>query len=166
MNQRKQKLQPGFSLVELAVATAVFSMGLGSLSMMMLSAIHGTMEARHRTVAVTQATSMAEMIAMQSNALDHYINPPDADMLACNEDFCQDVALAAGNLAAWHSQLSGALPGSAGMVCRDSTPDDGTLEDPSCDGEGAVAVKIFWTESRHVQAEDGGRKRVVSRLPW
>jgi len=166
MNKRNQELQRGFSLVELAVATAVFSMGLGSLSMMMLSAIHGTMEARHRTAAITQATSMAEMIAMQSDAYDHYVNPPGADMLACNEGHCQAAAMAAGNLISWKNQLSRALPGSAGLVCRDSTPDDGTAGNPLCDGEGALVVKVFWIESRHEHAEDGGQRRVVSRLPW
>ncbi len=166
MSNFRQRLQTGFSMVELAVATAVFSMGLGSLSMMMLASLHGTAEARHRTIATAQANSLAEMIAMQADAYDHYVNPPGADALACNEDFCRDEALAASNMLSWQGRLGQELPGSAGLVCFDSTPDDGTIKDPSCDGGGALVVKIFWTESRHENAEDGGRRRVVSRLPW
>jgi type IV pilus assembly protein PilV len=166
MNKHKRGYQTGFSMVELAVATAVFSMGLGSLSMMMMASVQGTAEASHRTVAATQAYSLAELIAMQSDAFGHYINPPGEGVLDCNEDFCRDEALASANMLAWQSHLARELPGSDGLVCFDSTPDDGSASDPSCDGSGALVVKVFWTETRHQNAPDGGQRRVVSRLPW
>jgi type IV pilus assembly protein PilV len=166
MRKHRRDFQSGFSMIELALATAIFSMGLGSLSMMMLAAVHGTAEARHRTVATTQATSLAEMIAMQSDAFGHYIDPPGAEMLDCNEYFCQDEAMAAANMLSWQRHLARELPGSNGLVCRDSTPDDGNASDPSCDGGGALVIKVFWNESRHENSEDGGQRRVVSLLPW
>jgi len=166
MNGRFQLFQTGFSLIELSIATAIFSMGLGSLSMMMLVAIHGTVEARHQTVATIQASSMAEMIVMNSDALGHYINPPGSEIAACEEDFCQGEAMAAGNMHFWQSQLHSELPGGEGLVCRDSTPDDGNSSDSSCDGNGAVVVKVFWEESAHENSEDGRHRRLVSRLPW
>jgi type IV pilus assembly protein PilV len=166
MSKNTQGFQSGFSMIELALATAVFSMGLGSLSMMMLVSVQGTAEARHRTVATTQAYSLAEMIAMQSDAYGHYIDPLGAGAFDCNEDFCRSEALAAANMAAWKMQLSREVPGSYGLVCRDSTPNDGSASDPACDGNGALVIKVFWTESRHEKAEDGGQRRVVSRLPW
>jgi len=58
MNGRFRFFQSGFSLIELSIATTIFSMGLGSLSLMMLAAIHGTAEARHQTVATMQASSL------------------------------------------------------------------------------------------------------------
>jgi type IV pilus assembly protein PilV len=145
--------QSGFSLVELSVAMAVFSMGLGSLSMMLLVAIHGTAEARHQTVAAIQVSSLAEMIAMSSDAYGHYINPPES-------------GIHAGNMALWQSQLGNELPGGGGLVCRDSTPDDGNADNPSCDGTGGVVIKVFWTEPRQREPEDDGLRRLVSRLPW
>jgi type IV pilus assembly protein PilV len=166
MTKNTQSFQTGFSMIELALATAVFSMGLGSLSMMMLASVQGTAEARHRTVATTQAYSLAEMIAMQSDAYGHYINPPGVGAIACNEDSCRGDALAAANMATWKGRLSQEVPGSYGLVCRDSTPDDGNASEPACDGDGALVIKVFWTESRHDKAEDGGQRRVVSRLPW
>ena len=158
--------QTGFSMIELTLAVAVFSMGLGSLSMMMLASVQGTAEARHSTVATTQACSLAEMIAMQSDAFGHYVNPPGTEMPACDDDFCRGGALAAANMSAWNRQLSREIPGSNGLVCRDSTPDDGDTSDPACDGNGALVIKVFWTEPRHRKDADDGQRRVVSRLPW
>jgi type IV pilus assembly protein PilV len=166
MNRNRPGVQSGFSMIELALATAVFSMGLGSLSLMMLASVQGTAEARHQTVAATQAYSLAESILMQFDAYGHYIDPRGAEANDCNGDFCRSAALATANMAAWRRQLSRELPGSSGLVCRDSTPDDGTASDPACDGNGALVIKVFWTESRHQEAEDGGQRRVVSRLPW
>ena len=166
MNYIRGAIQSGFSFVELSVATAVFSMGLGSLSLMMLSAIQGTAEARHQTVATTQATSLAEMIAMSSDAYGHYVNPLASTPGACSGAFCDDAAMAAGNMAFWQAQLHDQLPGGGGLVCRDSTPDDGDLNEPACDGQGATVIKIFWEESRHANSEAGGQRRLVSRLQW
>ena len=166
MSARIRFFQTGFSLIELSIATAIFSMGLGSLSMMMLAAIHGTAEARHQTVATIQAGSLAEMIAMNTDAYGHYINPPGPEMVACEGVFCQGEAMAAENMIFWQSQLHNELPGGKGLVCRDSTPDDGNSFDPSCDGGGAVVIKVFWEDSRHQDSEDNGHRRLVSRLPW
>ena len=49
----------------------------------------------------------------------------------------------------WSAALARELPGSnvVGVVCIDSTPDDGTAGAPACDGSGqALAVKVFWQE--------------------
>mgnify|MGYP006992422190 CR=1 FL=1 len=42
-------------------------------------------------------------------------------------------------------------PGGSGVVCLDSTPDDGTATEPACDSGGAMfAVKVFWKERGEV----------------
>ncbi|MGD9344149.1 MAG: type IV pilus modification protein PilV [Desulfuromonadales bacterium] len=157
-------LQAGFSFVELSVATAIFSMGLGSFSLMMLAAIQGTAEARHQTVASSQAESLAEMIAMSSDAFGHYVFP--AETLACTGEDCSGQSMAAANLAHWQQSLQDELPGGSGLVCRDSKPDDGEAEHPACDGNGPLVIKVFWEEARHSKNADGGKRRVISRLPW
>jgi type IV pilus assembly protein PilV len=166
MKRRHGGFQTGFSFIELSVATAIFSMGLGSLSLMMLAAILGTAEARHHTVASSQADSMAEMIAMSSDAFGHYIFPVGEPAGICNEEACPGQSMAAANLAKWLQTLRDELPGGDGLVCRDSTPGDGEPGNPSCDGAGPLVIKIFWEESRHSQSANGGMRRVVSRLPW
>lgn len=166
MKRKSPPNQTGFSMIELVVATAIFSMGLGSLSILLLASVHGTAEARHQTVATTQASSLAEMIALQSDAYGHSVNPPGAHSPACSQDFCAGNHAGSSELQAWREHLARELPGASGMVCRDSTPDDGNATDTSCDGNGGLVVKVFWIEARHEKAEDQGRRRVVSRLPW
>lgn len=166
MAARLPNLQRAFSLVELSVAAAIFSMGIGSLSIMMLAAIYGTAEARHQTFATTQADSLAEMIAMNSDASGHYINPPVSEVSACIDGVCATEDLAAWEMTFWQAQLQDGLPGGAGLACRDSTPEDGTAENPECDGGGTVVVKVFWEEARHRDSAVGSQRRVVSGLPW
>jgi len=167
MALRNHLLQSGFSLVELTVATAIFSMGLGGLSMMLLAAIQGTSDARFQTMATAQASSLAEMILMNSDAVGHYVNPSPANPESCLHDqLCTPFDLASAHMSAWQLQLGSGLPGGKGLVCLDSTPDDGLADDPSCDGVGSPVIKVFWEESRKVDEENGGSQRVVYRLAF
>ena len=166
MNGARRILQCGFSLVEVTVATMLFSMGLGSLSIMLMSAVHGTSEARHQTVAAMQADSLAEMIAMSSDAYGHLVNPVQPYRGQCPGEICTESDLATTNLHDWQNQVSRELPGGVGLVCRDSSPDDGSDTDPACDGNGALVVKIFWSEPGHSGSENKEHLRVVTRLAW
>lgn len=166
MSISKPATQAGFSLVELSVAAAIFSMGLGSMSMLLLTAIHGTSEARHQSMASLQADSLAEMIAMSSDAYGHYVDPVETAAALCAEAVCAAHVMATDNLAHWQSSLGNELPDGKGIVCRDSSPDDGDLLDPSCDGNGALVIKVFWTEPSHETPGGQGQKRLVTRLAW
>ena len=156
--------QRGFSLIELSVATAIYSMGLGSLSLLMLLAVQGTAGARLDTTAVMHAASLAEMIAMNSDAVGHYAFHSGAG--PCDDgQLCSADELAATNLATWRVRLADDLPRGNGLLCRDGTADDGDGDDPACDGTGGPVVKVFW----EAPADDGEREsepgRQVSRLP-
>lgn len=166
MKKRYEINHEGFSLVELSVATAIFSLGLGSLSLMMLAAILGTAEAGHRTVATSQAESLAEMIAMSSDAYGHHVFPTGEPLPDCGGGGCPGQNVAAANLAQWLQTLHDELPGGDGMVCRDSTPEDGGPGNPSCDGAGPLVIKVFWQETRQKPSGEVEVQRVISRLPW
>jgi len=159
--------ESGFSLIEVTVAAAIFSMGLGGLSLLLLTAVMGTAEAGHQTVASTKAGSLAEMIALNSGATGHYVNPlpPDDSSVCIDEVVCSGEQLAVAELGAWQQELADELPRGNGLVCRDSTPDDGHAADAACDGAGGLVVKVFWQEPRHLDKEDGGLRRLVARLP-
>ena len=158
--------QRGFSLVELTVATAIYSMGLGSVSLMLLLAVHGTAGARLDTAAVLHAESLAEMIVMNSDALGHFAYPSAAFAGDCSADQpCSTDQMAIWNFMTWHDRVAADLPGGEGLLCRDSSPDDGDTTDPACDGDGGAVVKVFW-ETPADQATDSTEvHRQVSRLP-
>ena len=163
--KRRNSCESGFSLIEVIVAAAIFSTGLGGLSLLLLTAVMGTAEAGHQTIASTRASSLAEMIAMNSAASGHYINPqPLAEPCMVGDD-CSSEPLASADINHWLGELARELPRGSGLVCRDSTPDDGHAAAPACDGKGNLIVKVFWMETRHQDDEDGGLRRLVSRLP-
>ena len=117
--------QDGFSLVELTVATAIYSMGLGSLSLMLLLAVQGTSEARLDTTAAAQAGSLAESILMTSDAAGHYALPPAAGAISCDHPrTCSVGEMATWQLDTWRRQLAAELPAGRGVVCQDATPAD------------------------------------------
>jgi type IV pilus assembly protein PilV len=166
MRIRNIRRQRGFSLIELSVATAIYSMGLGSLSLMLLLAVHGTAEARLDTVASLDAASLAEMIAMNSAALGHYVYPSSAPAGDCSADRpCAAEQMAAWTFTNWRDRVAADLPGGEGLLCRDSSPDDGNPTDPACDGAGGPVIKVFWTAPADGETGTTGTQRRVARLP-
>jgi type IV pilus assembly protein PilV len=60
---------------------------------------------------------------------------------------CTPARMAQLDHAQWNAALAVGLPGGSGVVCRDTTPDDGTAVATGCDGAGnMLAIKVFWTE--------------------
>lgn len=151
----------GFSLVEVLVAAAVFSVGLAGLSLTLMASVQGTAEARNRGAAVMHAESLAELILMNPAALGHYLDPP-APVSDCFETSgCGDAQWAAGNLVRWQYELRQSLAAAEGLVCRDASPDDGDRFAPACDGAGPAVVKVFWEESALAGNPVGEPQRVV-----
>ncbi|MGK2927256.1 MAG: prepilin-type N-terminal cleavage/methylation domain-containing protein [Lysobacterales bacterium] len=171
MSYRRMRIQRGFSLIELTVATAIYSMGLGSLSLMMLLALHGTGGARLDTTAALHAASLAEMIAMSSDAVGHYLNesPPVAGDCV-HAAPCSTDEMAAANLGQWRARVAADLPGGNGLLCLDGTPEDGAGDDPACDGSGGPVIKVFWDapaeqQGSELEAAGSEGRRHVSRVP-
>lgn len=158
--------ESGFSLIEVTIAAAIFSMGLGGLSLLLLTAVMGTAEAGHQTMATNKASSLAQQIVLNSDSLGHYMYPLPAAESCLDELACSSEQMASSQVAAWQRELADELPRGSGLVCRDSTPDDGHSVDGRCDGAGGLVVKVFWQELRHVNDEDGGLRRLVARLPF
>jgi prepilin-type N-terminal cleavage/methylation domain-containing protein len=139
--KKRNSRESGFSLIEVIIAAAIFSTGLGGLSLLLLTAVMGTAEASHQTIA-----------------------SPGAEPCMVGDD-CSSEQLAYADIDHWLGELARELPRGSGLVCRDSTPDDGHSADPACDGTGNLIVKVFWMELRHQGDEDGGLRRLVARLP-
>jgi len=159
--------QSGFSLIEFTVASAIFSMGLAGVSLMLMTAITGTAEAGHQTIATSTASSLAELIALSTDAADHYVDPLPFQANACLDHAeCTEEQWAAHEMGLWQQALTTELPNGTGLVCRDSTPDDGHEGDEACDGNGSLVVKVFWQELYRLNVNDDGRRRLVTRVPY
>lgn len=156
----------GFSLIELTVATAIYSMGLGSLSLMMLLAVQGTTDTRFETTATVQLSSLAEMILMNTGASRRYAATQGYGGPACDLGHaCSAEEMADWQIAVWRSGLATQLPQGRGLVCRDGTPNDGDAGDPACDGQGGDVIKVFWQPTVRSGEADAMPARQVLRLP-
>jgi type IV pilus assembly protein PilV len=151
----------GFSLIEMLIAVAIFSIGLGGLALMMLTAVRGTVEARNQSAAAMHASDLAELILMNPSYLGHYLIPAGPPAACAVGAGCTDAAWALDGLARWNAELESNLSGAQGLVCRDATPVDGQLDAAACDGIGMAVVKVFWREPHQADDAVAGHRRVV-----
>ncbi len=151
----------GFSLIEVLVSITVLSLGLLGVASLLGASLSGSHTSSMRTQAIVLANDIADrMRANRATAVapapNNYegIAPSDNRCRAVHyghrhgvPTVCTPPQMAADDLFDWLAQLTAVLPQGAGVVCIDSTPDDGVPGAPACDDLGAAfAVKVFWTE--------------------
>ena len=154
----------GFSLVEMLIATTVFSFGMGGMAALMLSSAGGMAEAEHHSVAHLDAAAMAATLQLSPAALEHVANPPGSVPLCFEGSTCTAEEWLNSQYQLWRLGIQRKLPNGSGVVCRDSTPMDGDAMEPGCDGTGPAVTKVFWEETRHSHDHDGGIRRVVVQV--
>ena len=148
--------QSGFTLIEVMVSVLVLSIGLVGVAALQGVSLKNTQSAFMRS----QATALAYDIAdrMRANVLsartglyDSDSYDPPAKVTACKSTTgCTAQNMAEHDLAEWNAAIETYLPMGAGVVCVDSTPDDGvSAASAACDGSGTqIAVKIWWDDNR------------------
>ena len=136
----------GFSLIEVLVATTVFSLGLAGLAALLLVSVSGSADARREGFVTMAAASLAEQIRLNPNALNQYLNPPDSIPMICmGAALCSPQQQANYDFRLWQIELADAVKSARGLVCHDATPMDGIAGDDRCDGSGPLVIKIFWS---------------------
>jgi type IV pilus assembly protein PilV len=169
--------QRGFTLLEVLVTLLIFGIGMLGVAGMQITALTGLDAAQYRSVASLKASEMAERV--RANPKGGY-DVADADHGSCRTTHFSDVhtdavacsaaTLAADDLWDWNAELAARLPGGSGIVCRDSTPDDGTPEDDACDGgdanaPGEMTIKIWWREKARSAAAAPVKRLSISMVP-
>lgn len=164
--QLSRQREAGFTLAEVLVALVIFAFGMLGVAGLQIKALTGMDVAQNRSIATLKASEMAERIRANPSATYSGITASDN---ACRTahyhdrhntpDDCTQAELAADDLHDWNRELAGRLPSGSGVVCIDSTPEDGTAAAPACDGTGsALAIKVWWAD-RPRNASDTAERR-------
>ncbi len=144
----------GFSLLEVLVASTIFSLGLAGFAALLLASIIGSAQARREGIASMAAASLAEQIRLNPVALDRYLSPPEYVSRICAGDGqCTPEQQADYDFRLWQLELADSIQNARGLVCRDGTPEDGVEGNSRCDGSGSLVIKIFWN-GRNSDADD------------
>lgn len=165
------RLQAGVTLIEILTAMAVLSVGIMSVASLALVNMRGTSYGHNQS----QATILAEQLAdtMRLNLVayesDQFSVTPVAGNAICTDGTaCSYGEQAEYDTNKWVQHAAQALPGGVGIMCMDSTPDDGAPDNTACDGLGTNTIKLFWIDTRNpgglVEGESFHR-HVVSMVP-
>jgi type IV pilus assembly protein PilV len=142
--------QRGFTLLEVLVAVLILAIGLLGMAALQVAGLRNNHSAYLRSQATQLAYDMADRIRANPQGVTNgnYNNPTAAQTAAClTTSGCDSAQMAGHDAYEWNADLTSQLPGGAGRVCIDGTPDDGTSAAPACDGAGSVyAIKVWWND--------------------
>jgi type IV pilus assembly protein PilV len=145
----------GFTMLETLIAIVVVSVGLIAMAALQARSLAEVSISRLRSVSTLHAASLADMMRSNRAGLDagvYRTNPSSDDVLsACFTTGCTASQVAAAHIAIWRAAIAADLPGGQGIVCVDSTPNDGTPSVPACDGVAGApyVMKIWWNEDKN-----------------
>ena len=155
----------GFTLIEVLIAMVVLAVGLLGLAGLQATSLRNNLSAYNRSQATQLAYDLADrMRANVAGKATYTAMLPSAATVksSClSTSGCSIADMATNDLYEWNCAVAGGcenntspiaatLPGGQGIVCLDSTPNDGTSAAvPNCDGAGnTYAIKIWWDDDR------------------
>ena len=160
MFERIRSTDKGFSLIEVLIASTVFSLGLAGFTALLLTSIVDSTEARRQGIASMAAANLAEQIRLYPSALERYLAPPEHISKICTGNkLCKPGQQADYDFRLWQLELADSIPNARGLVCRDETPTDGIEENSHCDGTGPLVIKIFWNGGRRDGVDNSNNQR-------
>ena len=159
----------GFTLIEVLVTIVILSIGLLGVASLQLNSLKGNQSALESSVAAALAMEGADRVranlpAIRDPESGNIVSSPEYLLMDsagsdpdCIDTGCTKEQLAQTDAFQWISSIKQQLPNGVGVICRDSTPNDGkggSLNepwDPMCDknaGTEIWAVKIAWDHDR------------------
>ncbi len=141
----------GFTLLEALIAIVIVGVGFLGLAGLQLSALRDTNTSRNVTAATILARDMADRLRASGKVIESYnfsALPASAASCVGPTSTCTPTAFFESDYAAWRDTVSRRLPNGSGIVCRDTTPNDGTPGAPGCTSgaKDPLVVKLWWTE--------------------
>jgi len=149
----------GFSLIEALVTLSVVSIGLLGVAGLQTSTQQYSRNAYYHTQATIISHDMSERIRANPVALMaknyHRISPQKTNSCTTNLG-CNPQQMAGNDSFEWTQIIKAQLPQGHGIVCIDSSPNDGSVNSPACDNNGSYyAIKLWWydtTENKTVRS--------------
>lgn len=176
--------QAGFTLLEVLIAVVVLAVGLLGLAKLQTTGLRQAHSSNLRTQATLLAYDITDRIRTNRQAYidagGQYVDPPvGVSSMQCawedsTVDDCSPEEMARFDLAQWQDAIAESLPDGLGIVCLDSTPEDGwdvdgdgvvSSSESACDGSVPYAVKIWWTDEFNAEGEPVIKRFVTSFLP-
>jgi len=155
MKQLKKNQLSGFTLLETLIAVILLSVGLLGVAGMQMKSQQFNRSAYFETQAIIVAHDMLERMRanIAGQKAGHYHQPTAVKYAGCYTSAgCSTQEMAQNDMYEWAGadtdSIATKLPAGAGVVCLDTTPDDGTPSTPNCDNSGSIyAIKIWWEDS-------------------
>lgn len=155
--------QHGFTLLEILITVIVVAIGLLGLAGLQVTSLRYNHQAYLRGQVTMQAADIVDRMRANMAGADSYLFDDARKSFAqlgtakanCEKlDSCTAQDMALNDLYRWNQTNRANLPGGAGIVCRDSTPQDGVFDvagdkvsSSGCDNaDNAWVVKIWWIE--------------------
>ncbi len=156
------KTHSGFTLIEVLIAVVLLAGALLGLAGLQARVLSNNQSAYNRSQATQLAYDIADRMRANTNSS---VAANNNDALVIYTTFlpstgiqkpncltttgCSQVDMANNDLFEWNLALA-TLPNGQGLVCKDSTPKDGTSTAASaCDGAGAdYHIKIWWDDDK------------------
>ncbi|HEV7574679.1 MAG TPA: type IV pilus modification protein PilV [Caldimonas sp.] len=145
-----RRAEGGYVLLEALVAVVIAAVGFVGAARMQTLGLAMNNSTQVRQKATLLGYQMADRIrANQAGMTAHAYDLPSAGAIDClaATSGCTPTQLAGADIGQWQAEIASQLPGGTGVVCLDSTPDDGSAATPLCDGAGnVIAVKLWWVD--------------------
>jgi type IV pilus assembly protein PilV len=159
------QLQRGVSLIEVLIAMFVLAVGLLGMAGLQAMTVRATADSGNVGRASRLAYDMVDRIRLEIDPtlVNAYVTAAASDQTgtssaACyGSSGCTGTTRATAEVAEWQRLLAAGLPSGEGIVCRYSSPLDGTARtSAACSGNAAdpVVVKVWW-QAHDLQQQSG-----------
>jgi type IV pilus assembly protein PilV len=141
----------GYALLEALIAVIVASVGFIGAARMQTFGMKLSSSAQWRQKATLLGYQMtdrirANQLGADANAYDN-LTTGGTNCLVATAGCATPTQAAVADFQEWAADVAAQLPQGRGVVCKDNSPEDGTVAAPACDGVGRViAVKVWWSE--------------------